>query len=116
MAFSTEKAFDMLPIVTVLYDKLDIDGYTKKIKEKNKGKTDVSSEILGIDLFKYVLKNSGQIKEEVFEVVAIIEEKTINEIKGQNFMTTINTIKDIFQDKETTDFLTSAMQLDTPKA
>ena len=110
MAFSTEKAFDMLPVITILYDKLDIDGYTKKIKEKNKGKTDINNEILGIDLFKYVLKNSGKIKEEVFEVVAIIEEKTVDEIKVQNFMTTINTIKDIFHDKETTDFLVQAMK------
>lgn len=110
MAFSTEKAFDMLPVITILYDKLDIDGYTKKIKEQNKGKTDVNSELLGIDLFKYILKNSGKIKEEVFEVVAIIEEKTVDEIKAQNFMTTINTIKDIFQDKETTDFLAQAMK------
>ena len=113
--FSTEKAFDMLPVVTVLYDKLDIDGYAKKIKEENKGKTGISNEILGIGLFKYVLKNSAKIKEEVFEVVAIIEEKTVDEIKAQNFITTINTIKDIFQDKETTDFLTQAMQSDIPK-
>ena len=113
--FSTEKAFDMLPVVTILYDKLDIDGYTKKIKEKNKGKTDINSEILGIDLFKYILKNSAKIKEEVFEVVAIVEEKTIDEIKAQNFMTTINTVKDIFQDKEATDFLAYAIQSDTPK-
>ena len=110
MAFSTEKAFDMLPVITVLYGKLDIDGYRKKIVNQNKDKKDVNNEAIGIDLLKYILKNSTKIKEEVFEIVAIIEEKTIDEIKTQNFMKTINTIKDIFQDKETTDFLAQAMK------
>jgi hypothetical protein len=104
---STDKVFDLLPSVTELYDKLDIDGYRKKIAEKSKGKID--AEKLGIDLFKYVLKNSAKVKQEVFEIVAIFEGKTVEEIKAQNFMTTVNTLKDIFSDKETTDFLAQAM-------
>jgi hypothetical protein len=107
--FSSEKAFDMLPSVVVLYDKLDIDGYSKKIREGNKGKKEVDNQALGIDLVKYVLKNSAKIKEEVFEVVAVVEEKTVEEIKAQDFMKTINTIKEIFSDKETVSFLTQAM-------
>lgn len=106
---STNKVFDMLPSVVVIYDKLDIDGYRKKIAAENKGKKNVNNEVLGVDLFKYILKNSGKIKEEVFEIVAIFEDKTIDEVKAQSFMTTINTVKDIFQDKETTDFLAQAM-------
>lgn len=105
----TEKIFDMLPSVVVLYDKLDIDGYRKKLAEQNKGKKNLNNEVLGIELFKYILKNSGKIKEEVFEIVAIFEDKTIDEVKAQSFMTTINTVRDIFQDKETTDFLAQAM-------
>jgi hypothetical protein len=106
---NTEKVFDMLPVVVVLYDKLDIDGYRKKIADQNKGKEGINNELIGIDLFKYVLTNSAKVKEEVFEVVAIFEDKTIEEIKAQSFMITINTIKEIFQDKETTDFLAQAM-------
>ena len=106
---STNKVFDMLPSVVVLYDKLDIDGYRKKIAAENKGKKNVNNEVLGVDLFKYILKNSGKIKEEVFEIVAIFEDKTVEEVKAQSFMTTINTVKDIVQDKETTDFLAQAM-------
>lgn len=113
--FNTEKAFDMLPSVVVLYDKLDIDGYRKKLAEKNKGKKDVSAELLGIDIFKHVLKNSGKVKEEVFEIVAIFEDKTIEEVKAQSFMTTINSVKAIFTDTETTDFLKQAMQSDIPE-
>ncbi len=112
--FSTEKAFDMLPSVVVLYDKLDLDSYRKEFVEKNKGKKDVDANVIGIDLFKHVLKNSAKVKEEVFEIVAVFEEKTIEEVKSQNFMRTLNTIKEIFSDAEATDFLKQAMQSGTP--
>jgi hypothetical protein len=108
--FSTEKAFDALPSVVLLYDKLDLDAYRKKIATKSKDKDDIDKEALGIDLFKYVLKNSSKIKEEVFEIVSIFEDKTVEEIKAQSFIKTIKTIKDIFTDKEATDFLKQAMQ------
>jgi len=114
--FNSEKAFDMLPSIVDLYDKLDLDGYRKKIAEEHKGKKDVNNKALGIDLFKYILKNSGRIKEEVFEIVAIVEEKSIKEVKAQSFIETINTIKEIFSDEETTDFFSAAMQSDTPEA
>lgn len=113
--FNTEKAFDMLPSVVVLYDKLDIDGYRKKIVEENKGKQDVNTELLGIDLFKHVLKNSAKVKQEVFEIVAVFEDKTVEEIKEQSFVKTINAVKAIFTDTETTDFLKQAMQSVTPE-
>lgn len=109
--FNTEKAFDLLPSVVDLYDKLDIDGYKKKITEKNKGKDkkDISNESLGIDLFKYIFKNSAKVKEEVFEIVSILEEKSVEEIKAQNPVKTMNTIKEIFSNKDAIDFLKQAM-------
>jgi len=109
---STDKVFDMLPTAVDLYDKLKIDSYRKKIAEENKGKdkANINTEVLGIDLFKYILKNSGKVKEEVFEIVAIFEEKTAEEVKAQSPAKTFNTLKEIFQDKETTDFLASAMK------
>lgn len=107
---STEKVYDMLPTVVGLYDKLDIEEYLKKIRKENKNKKNVDSKIIGIDMFKYILKNSSKVKEEVFGIVAIFEEKTVEEIKSQNFMLTINTLKEIFEDKETTDFLKQAME------
>lgn len=114
--FSTEKAFDMLPSVVVLYDKLDLDSYRKDFAEKNKGKDNLDATMIGIDLFKHVLKNSAKVKEEVFEIVAVFEEKTVEEVKSQKFMKTLNTIKEIFSDTETNDFLKQAMQSDTPEA
>ena len=107
---STDKVFDMLPSVVILYDKLGIDGYRKKIADQNKGKKNVNNEVLGIDLIKYILSNSAKIKEEVFEIVSIIEEKPVEEIKAQSPIKTFNTLKEIFMDKETTDFLAQAME------
>jgi len=107
--FNTEKAFDMLPSVVTLYDKLDLDAYRKKIAAKTKGKDENDKEALGIDLFKYILKNSTKVKEEVFEIVSIFEDKTVEEVKAQSFIKTVNTIKSIFSDKETMSFFKQAM-------
>ena len=96
---STSKAFDMLPSVVDLYDKLQIDSYRKKMAEENKGK-ELDQTTMGINLFKFVLKNSKKVKEEVFDIVAVFEEKPIEEIKSQNFMTTVKSLKEIFSDKE----------------
>ena len=106
---STEKVFDMLPSVVDLYDKLELDEYRKKIAEENKGKP-LDQMSAGINLFKFVLKNSAKVKAEVFEIVAIFEDKTVEEIKAQNFMLTMKTFKEIFTDKEAMDLFKSAMR------
>lgn len=106
---STSKAFDMLPSVVDLYDKLDIDGYRKAMAAENKGK-EVDQTTLGINLFKFVLKNSGKIKGEVFEIVAVFEDKTVGEIKEQSFASTLLAFKEIFADKEAVSFFKSAIQ------
>lgn len=117
MSLSTEKVFDMLPSFVDLYDKLDIDGYRNKIAKDNKGKNRKDATTLGIDLFKYILKNSKNIKEECFEIVSVLDERPIEEIKTQSFMITINSIKDIFDDKDAIDFFKLAIQSeDTEKA
>jgi len=109
MIFSTEKAFDMLPTVVVMYDKLDIDGYRKKLKAESKGKKDISATVLGVDLFKYILKRSAEIKEEVFEIVSIAEDMTIEAVKAQDFTKTIKTMREIFTDKDTAELFKSAI-------
>lgn len=103
---STEKLYDMLPAVTDLYDKLELDTCINELKEKDKD----SALLLGISLFKYILKNSGKVKDEVFEIVSIFEEKTVEEVKAQSFALTINSLRKIFTDKDITDFLTPAMK------
>lgn len=102
---STEKAFDMLPIVITIYEKLDMDEYrkelAKKLAEENKGKDakdkqNINTVFLGIDLFKYIMKYSQKIKTEVFEIVSIAEDMTVKEVENQSLGKTISTLKDIF--------------------
>ncbi len=106
---NSNQAFDMLPFMVDIYDKLKIDSYRKNLIEKTKGKT-VDKKELGIDLVKYIVKNSKNVKEEFFNIVAIAEEKTIEEIKSQSLVKTIKTFNEIFTDPDLTDFFKSAMQ------
>lgn len=106
---TTEKAFDMLPSFVDIYDKLDGDSYRKKIAEEGKGKK-LDETTVGINMFKYVLKNSGKVKQEIFEIVAVFEEKTIEEVKTQNFLITVKSFRDILSDKEVMGFFKNAMR------
>lgn len=109
MSINSEQAFDMLPYVVDIYEKIDMDGYRKKILEENKGKEDVDTQQLGVSAIKYVLKNSAKVKEEFFIIVAIAEEKGIDEVKKQSFLKTVQSAKAIFSDPELVDFFKQAM-------
>lgn len=106
---NSEKAFDMLPHVVDIYDKLDLDGYRKKVTKENEGKK-VEAMDVGIDLFKFVIKNSGKVKIEFFNIIAIVDEKTVEEVKSQSLAKTLSDIKRVFAEKELVDFFKSAMQ------
>lgn len=109
---STEAAFDALPYVMDVYDKLDLDSYRKKVskqyKGQNKKKLDLNE--IGIDLFKYVLKNLSKAKEEIFTVISIFEDKSVEEVKEQPISQTIKSLRSIFSDKETMDFFKESME------
>lgn len=106
---NSEKAFDMLPYVVDIYEKIDLDGYRKKVVKESKGK-EVDLMTIGIDLFKFIMKNSGKIKTEFFSIVAIADDKDVEEVKNQSLVKTMTRIKEIFADKELVDFFKSAMQ------
>ncbi|MGD6832582.1 hypothetical protein ACQCT5_10485 [Sutcliffiella halmapala] len=107
----TEKAFDMLPFVADIYEKLDLQGYVQKniIKAKD-GKTDELQVNAGIKITVFVMKNSPKIKEEIFHIVALAQEKDVEEVKSQPLIHTINTFKAIFANDELVSFFKSAMQ------
>lgn len=104
---NTEKAFDLLPHIMDLYEKLELNEQIKILNANSKGK---SKEAVGIELVKYVMKNSGKVKEEFFYIVSIIQEKDVDTIKKQNFMETILSIKHLFSDKEAMSFFINAMK------
>ena len=110
---SSEKLFDMLPTTVIIYDKLDLDAYRLKIGEENKKRSKEkkwSTRDFGISIAKYVLKNSQKVKEELFEMVSIMQEITLEEAKAQGPLKMINTLKEVFTDKEATDFFKQAIE------
>lgn len=106
---SSEQVFDMLPYVVDIYEKVNFDKYRKDVTKKYKGKKDIDFLEPAIDGAKYILKNSAKVKEEFFAVVAIAENKKVEEIKEQSFFKTVGTIKGIFSDPELLSFFKEAM-------
>ena len=107
---NSEQAFDMLPHVVDIYEKLDMDAYRRKMILKYKDKKNVDANKVGLEVTFYIVKNSGKVKEEFFSVVAIAERKTVDEVKAQSLAKTISTFKNVFTDKELMDFFSEAMQ------
>ncbi|MEK3855936.1 hypothetical protein [Cytobacillus sp. FSL H8-0458] len=106
----SEQAFDMLPHVVEIYEKLDIESYRRKSIAKHKKAKNVDLQKVGLDVLLYIIKNSSKVKEEFFTVVAIADEKSVDEIKAQSLVKTITTFKEVFTDKELMDFFKTAMQ------
>jgi hypothetical protein len=107
---NSEQAFDLLPHVVDIYEKLDMDAYRRKMVLKYKDKENVDTDKVGLEVILYIVKNSQKVKEEFFSVVAIAEQKSVEEVKAQSLAKTISTFKDVFTDKELMDFFKTAMQ------
>src|SRR5690625_2798651 len=107
-SLSSEQAFDMLPYVADIYDKTGFDKYRKDIKKKYAGKKKIDYLDPVVDAGKFILKNSPKAKEEFFTIVAIAENRDVEDVKKQPFMQTLKSIKMIFSDKELVDFFKQA--------
>lgn len=110
---NSEQAFELLPYAVDIYEKIDFDSYRKKVqadyKKLNKQGKKVDPTDAGIDAFKHILRNSTKVKEEFFEIVAIIDGKDVEEIRKQSFIKTVGTIKELFSDKELVSFFKQAV-------
>lgn len=113
MDISTEKAFDLLPYAVEIFEKLKVDKYIeatrKKYKIQRKQGKQIDDVTAGIDIFKFVLKNLKNVEEEVFHLLAIIEDKEVKEIKEQSLMITIKSLRDLLTNKELVELFRSAM-------
>lgn len=105
---STEQVFEVLPLISAIYEKIDLKSFAKEYY--NKPKEDLSEIEVGIEFFNFIFKNMREIKEECLELVAIFEGKEIEEVRRQSFTVTLNSLKEIFTDKELLNFFKSAMQ------
>ncbi|WP_209121508.1 hypothetical protein [Alkalihalobacillus sp. BA299] len=113
-SIDSEQVFDMLPYVADIYEKTGFDDYRKELKRKYKAKdvkdVDEFKLAAAIDAVKFILKNSVKVKDEFFNIVAIAEQKKLEEVKRQSFVKTIQSVKKIFSDPELVDFFKEAMQ------
>ncbi|WP_051189145.1 hypothetical protein [Halalkalibacillus halophilus] len=109
-AINSEQVFDMLPYVADLYEKSGFDSYRKEIRKKYQGKKNVDSLDPAIDAVRFILKNSNKVKDEFFNIVAIAEERKVEEVKKQSYIKTMRSIKRIFSDPDLVDFFKEAMQ------
>ncbi len=85
-------------ILNIYYDRIDIDGMdekTGKIKGIAKGVNNFTK------LVPILLKEH---KEDIYNVLAIVNDKTVEEIKEQNALLTIKQLKELWSDKELINF------------
>lgn len=115
---STEQAFDIIPQMCTIYEKVNVKAFIKdhKIKNKKTGKKaldevdeDVEMVTVGLDLFAYILKQLPRVKKEVFEIMASLEGITVEKAKKQPLTKTLSTFKELFTNKELVDFFKQAM-------
>ena len=115
MSISTEKAFDLLPFVVDIFEKLDIQERGKKILEDtqkanpNRLAEELQKEV-GIAIMKYIAKNLPKVKDEFFQLVAIASDVDVKTAKARPLAESIQTLKDVFLDAELMDFFRAAVQ------
>ena len=109
---STDNAMDVLceltPYVTNIVTDEDLMGELKKAIDFKEANTMAEKMALTAEkitkIIPIILKNR---KNDVFGIVGVLNEKTIDEIAKQNIIVTMNQIRDIAKDKELLDFFKS---------
>lgn len=102
---NTDKAIDMIPYITEIYEKIDKTPFRNM---KNK-----SVEEVGKKAMVLVLKGLPTFKNEIYNIVSLICEKEVEDIKKQGLGETIKQFKEIYDDiandKELQDFFKEAV-------
>lgn len=87
---NTDKAIDMIPYLTGIYEKID--------KAPFKGMKGKSAEEVGKKAMVSVLKNLPTFKNEIYSIVSLVCEKPVEDIKKQGIGETIKQFKEIYND------------------
>lgn len=100
-----EKIVDILPYIVDIYDKLEFSTFSKSL---HKG---ISQKEAGIKVTLHVMKNAPRIKEEIFKIIAILEDMTLEEARKRGLSSSIKSLKALFEnDQELMYFFKSAMK------
>lgn len=98
---NAEQALEILPLVSTIIEKTQMIDYATKFKKVGQKE--------GIKIINHMVAHSKSCKEELFEVVATIKGKTIEEVKKQSVIELFNDLKEIFAEKDVLDFFKQAM-------
>ena len=92
-----EKLIEIVPIIEELRPKLKADEKFQDIIKNFKSTGDEKKDNIGIVL-KIIPSLLGDYKEYTYKIVAIMSDKTVEDVKAQSFSETINSIKNILSD------------------
>jgi len=111
---TTEKAFDALPHVVDIFEKLELEGQFDKAREAAmKGKAKKSEDRqreLGLSILMHVVKNSNKCKDSFFGLLAVVCECSVEEAKQKPPSETIAALKAVIGDNELMGFFKRAVQ------
>jgi len=107
LGISSEKAFDMLPYAVDIFDKIGLKEYITKNQIDKDDEQALKS--AGFAMISHVIKNVGKCKEEVFNILAIVGDQSVDDVKQQPVKDSIKQFKDLLNDMELLSFFKQAM-------
>ncbi len=110
---TTEKAFDCLPYVADIFEKLNLQNELDKMREevmKTKGKKEERQRKMGMAFIMHIVRNSPQCKESFFPLMSVIMDCTVEEAKLKPVGETVGALKQLFADEDLMGFFNSAVQ------
>lgn len=110
--FSTEKATDVLceltPYVTNILSDVELLAELKSALDVKESTTVAERfAMVGHKIAKIIPIILRGRKEDIFGIIGVLNEKSVEQIKAQNIIVTMNQIRDISKDKELLDFFKS---------
>jgi hypothetical protein len=115
LTITGEQAFDMLPAMCRIFEKLDLTKIVMQVRQENKDnnikkatKTTINDSTNKV--LKYVSKNIPKIKSEFFEIVGIAWNVSAEEAKKAGIGACMKVFFVILKDPDMTDFFGQAIQ------
>lgn len=111
---NTEKCIDVLPYAVDIFEKLELAKYIreKQISVLGKSKEEIEElgEEAGFKFLSHICRNITTVKEELFNFVAVLQEKSVEEVKAQPIGETLKVFKEVLSNTEAVTFFKLAMK------
>ncbi len=93
---TTEQAFDALPYVAEIYEKLELQKFYEEQRKKNK---DAPNEQLAQAVIMHIVKNSQKCRDSFFPLIAVLTGLTEEEARKQPVKDTVAVLRELFKDE-----------------